>query len=58
MFDSIVAALVERLVPLLMSFGNGVCARTPGLVSQWPTYDFMCRNMERLAELTVQHMKS
>jgi osmoprotectant transport system permease protein len=55
-FDNIVAALVERLAPLLMSLGNGVCAHTPGLVNQWPTYDFMCRNMERLAELTVQHI--
>jgi osmoprotectant transport system permease protein len=56
MFDGIVNSLVERLAPILVNIGDGVCARTPGLVSQWPTYEFMCRNTERLAVLTIEHI--
>jgi osmoprotectant transport system permease protein len=56
MFDGIVNALVNRLAPILVNIGEGVCARTPGLVGQWPTYEFMCRNTDRLAELTVEHI--
>ncbi len=56
MFTGIVNGLVERLTPLLTNIGNSVCAQTPGLVTQWPTYEFMCRNTNRLAELTIEHV--
>jgi osmoprotectant transport system permease protein len=56
MFTGIVNGLVERLTPLLTHIGDTVCARTPGLINQWPTYEFMCRNTGRLAELTIEHV--
>ena len=56
MFDDIVDALVARLAPILLNIGDWICAKTPGLVGQWPTYEFMCRNTSRLAQLTVEHI--
>lgn len=56
MFGGIVNGLVERLTPLLTGIGDSVCARTPGLIGQWPTYEFMCRNTDKLAELTIEHV--
>jgi osmoprotectant transport system permease protein len=56
MFDGIVEALVNRLAPLLTGVGDGVCKFTPGLVNRWPVYEFMCRNTEDLAVLTIEHV--
>lgn len=56
MFDGFVDAIVNRLAPILTAIGDSVCARTPGLVAQWPAYEFMCRSTDTLGEMTVQHI--
>lgn len=56
MFDGIVDVIVERIAPLLTDIGDSVCQSTAGLIARWPSYEFMCRNHENLAELTVEHI--
>ncbi len=56
MFDAIVNALVRRFAPFLEQIGEAVCASTPGLSARWPTYEFMCRNTEKLAEQGLEHI--
>ena len=56
MFDGIVDAIVARIAPLLVGIGQSICQHTQGLVARWPAYEFMCRNHQDLAVLTVEHI--
>jgi len=56
MFDDLVRKLVTELVPYLQPVGDAVCARTTGLAARWTTYEFMCRNTERLAKQSIEHV--